>query len=98
MRERSGRPSPKSLPTSPSYPSRTLPDHGRTNASSPRDGHRRHLLQGEGPEGPGPMVPPSSANRHRGYGGPVHVAEREGRYGQGGHGLVDLSSGHETLW
>src|SRR5204863_4119152 len=54
-------------------------EHGRTNASSPRDGHRRHLLQGEGPEGPGPMVPPSSGNRHRGYGGPVHVAEWEGR-------------------
>src|SRR5437773_4175237 len=24
------------------------PGHGRTNASSPRDGHRRHLFQGEG--------------------------------------------------
>src|SRR5439155_25568673 len=54
-------------------------EHGRTNTSGPRDGHRRHLLQAEGPEGPGPMVPPSSGNRHRGYGGPVHVAEWEGR-------------------
>src|SRR5207253_7777275 len=51
MRERSGRPSPKRLLSAcPSYPSRTLPEHGRTNASSPRDGHRRHLLQGEGPK------------------------------------------------
>src|SRR5438046_1763389 len=33
------------------------PGHGRANASSPRDGHRRHLLQGEGSEGFGRMVP-----------------------------------------
>src|SRR5207247_11138024 len=98
MRERSGRPSPKRLlSASPSYPSRTLPEHGRTNAPSPHHGHRRHFLQGEGSEGIGPMVPSSSGDGLRGYGGPLHVAEWEGREGQRGHGLVHLPRGGDVL-
>src|SRR5205807_7566882 len=98
MRERSGRPSSKRLlSTSPSYPSRTLPEHGRTKASSPRDGPRRHLLQSEGSEGIGPVVPSSSGDGHRGYGGPLHVEGWEGREGQRGHGLVHLPRGDEVL-
>src|SRR2546421_3235020 len=74
-----------------------LPEYGGTKASSPRDGPRRHFLQGEGSEGIGPMVPSSSGNRHRGYGGPVYVAEWEGREGQRGHGLVHLPRGDQVL-
>jgi len=43
--------------TIPQYPDGSSPEHGRTNASSPRDGHRRHHFQGEGSEGFGRMVP-----------------------------------------
>src|SRR5437016_5787791 len=75
----------------------SLPDYGRTEASSPRDGPRRHFLQGEGSEGFGPMVPPSSGDGHRGYGGPLHVERWEGREGQRGHGLVHLPRGDQVL-
>src|SRR5438132_4887547 len=43
--------------TIPYYPDGSSPGHGRTNASSPREGPRRHLFQGEGSEGFARMVP-----------------------------------------
>src|SRR5439155_250374 len=55
--------------TIPQYPDGSSPGHGRTNASSPRDGHRRHHFQVEGSEGFGRMVPPALGDRHRGQGG-----------------------------
>src|SRR6266550_429406 len=70
------------------------PGHGRTNASSPRDGHRRHLFQGEGSEGFGRMVPSALGDRHRGHGGPLHLAQREEGQGKRTHGLVHFSCGN----
>src|SRR2546430_1805730 len=97
MRKRSGRPSSKSSSRPlPHIRRGPLPEHGRTNAPSPHIGPRRHLLQSEGSEGIGPVVPSSSGDGHRGYGGPLHVEGWEGREGQRGHGLVHLPRGHRS--
>src|SRR5438876_927996 len=86
-----------SASTSRSYCGVPFPGYGRTEASGPRDGPRRHLLQGEGSEGDGRMVPSPSGDSDRGHRGPLRVARRGGRQGRRAHGLVHLPRRHEVL-
>src|SRR5438552_9865853 len=83
--------------TSRSYCGVPSRGYGRTEASGPRDGPRRHLLQGEGSEGDGRMVPSPSGDSDRGHRGPLRVARRGGRQGRRAHGLVHLPRRHEVL-
>src|SRR6266480_5378800 len=86
-----------SASTSRSYCGVPFPGYGRTEASGPRDGPRRHLLQGEGSEVDGSMVQSSSGDGHRELDGPLLLAWREGRQGRRAHGLVHLPRRHEVL-
>src|SRR5438105_15699521 len=63
--------------TSRSYCGVPFPGYGRAGASGPRDGPRRHLLQGEGSEVDGSMVHSSSGPGHRELDGPLLLAWRE---------------------
>src|SRR5207249_11774096 len=83
--------------TSRSYCGVPFPGYGRTEASGPRDGPRRHLLQGEGSEVDGSMVQSSSGDGHRELDGPLLLAWREGRQGRRAHGLVHIPRRHEVL-
>src|SRR5256884_822649 len=86
-----------SASTSRSYCWVPFPGYGRTEASGPRDGPRRHLLQGEGSEVDGSMVHSSSGPGHRELDGPLLLAWRDGGQGPRAHGLVHLPRRHEVL-
>src|SRR5437667_2405466 len=86
-----------SASTSRSYCRVPFSGHGRAGASGPRDGPRRHLLQGEGSEVDGSIVQSSSGDGRRELDGPLLLAWREGRQGRRAHGLVHIPRRHEVL-
>src|SRR2546422_5291079 len=79
------------------YRGRATPGHGSTTASSPRDGDRWHLLQGERPESARSLVSRPTRDPHRGLDGRVRVAGRGGSSTERAHDLGPGSPPNDGL-